>query len=48
MYRVMTIWNYAADNYLNVKRIMNRAFRITTGNFECDTRQVELLKIAKY
>ncbi len=39
------MWGYAADKYLNkVQRIMNRAARIITGNFEYDVRGVELLR----
>ncbi len=41
----ITVWGYAADKYLNkVQRIMNRAARIITGNFEYDIRGVELLR----
>ncbi len=41
----ITIWGYAAEQHLNkVHRIMNRAARIITGNFDYDIRGVELLK----
>ncbi len=40
----ITLWDYAADKHLNkVQRIMNRAARIISGNFEYDVRGVELL-----
>ena len=42
---MLTIWGYAADKHLNkVQRIMNRAARIISGNFEYHVRGVELLK----
>ncbi len=41
----ITIWGCAADKHLNkVQRIINRASRIISGNFEYDVRGVELLK----
>ncbi len=45
---MITVWGYPADDkYLNkVKRIMNRAVRIITGNFEYTIHvcEVELLR----